>query len=291
MKGIIVAAGMGTRLYPATIPINKQLLPVYDKPMIYYPLSILMQIGIDDILIICRGQDKPNYEKLFGNGDNLGLKIQYAIQNEANGIAECFIIGEEFIGKSNTIVTILGDNIFHGANLVDKIMEHMFYKDEATIFSYEVKDPERYGVVSIDKHGKAICIEEKPKKPKSNMAVTGLYIYDNRVVEIAKGLTPSTRGELEITDINKWYMEHECLNVCDLGIGNVWLDTGTFGSLAEASEYVKAIENRTGKKIACLEEIALDEGYIEEDQFKDIAQKFGGKSEYGLYLNKLAERL
>lgn len=291
MKGIIVAAGMGTRLYPATLPINKQLLPVYDKPMIYYPLSLLMQIGIDDILLICREQDKPSYDILFGNGEALGIKIQYAIQNEANGIAEAFIIGEEFI-DNHPVVMILGDNIFHGANLPDKIMSYMYNNtNEATIFSYEVKDPERYGVVDMDKFGKAISIEEKPEKPKSNYAVTGLYIYDNRVVEVAKSLKPSSRGELEITDVNKWYMEQGCLNVCNLDVGNVWLDTGTFSSLSEACEYVKAIENRTGKKIACLEEIALDEGYIEEEDFKALAEKFKGMSEYSLYLKKVAERL
>lgn len=290
MKGIIVAAGMGTRLYPATLPINKQLLPVYDKPMIYYPLSLLMQIGIDDILIICREQDKPNYDILFNDGSDLGIKIQYGIQNEPNGIAEAFILGEEFIDNQQVVV-ILGDNIFHGANLPDKIMDFMYSTKEATIFSYEVKDPERYGVVEFDEFGKAISIEEKPEKPKSNHAITGLYIYDNRVVEIAKTLKPSERGELEISDINRWYMEQECLNVCNLDIGNVWLDTGTFASLSEACEYVKAIENRTGKKIACLEEIALTEGYIEEEDFIALADKFKGKSEYSLYLKKVAERL
>ncbi len=290
MKGIILAAGMGTRLYPATLPINKQLLPVYDKPMIYYPLSLLMQIGVDDILIICREQDKPNYDILFGNGDSLGIKIQYGIQNEPNGIAEAFILGEEFI-DNQPLVMILGDNIFHGANLPDKILDYMYSTKEATIFSYEVKDPERYGVVEFDEFGKAISIEEKPEKPKSNNAITGLYIYDNRVVEVAKTLKPSERGELEISDINRWYMEQECLNVCNLDIGNVWLDTGTFASLSEACEYVKAIENRTGKKIACLEEIALDEGYIEEEDFKILADNFKGKSEYSLYLKKVAEKL
>lgn len=290
MKGIIVAAGMGTRLYPATLAINKQLLPVYDKPMIYYPLSLLMQIGIDDILIICREQDKPNYDILFNDGSDLGIKIQYGIQNEPNGIAEAFILGEEFI-DNQPVVVILGDNIFHGANLPDKIMDFMYSSKEATIFSYEVKDPERYGVVEFDEFGKAISIEEKPEKPKSNHAITGLYIYDNRVVEVAKTLKPSDRGELEISDINRWYMEQECLNVCNLDVGNVWLDTGTFGSLSEACEYVKAIENRTGKKIACLEEIALDEGYIEEEDFIVLADKFKGKSEYSLYLKKVAERL
>ena len=290
MKGIIVAAGMGTRLYPATLSINKQLLPVYDKPMIYYPLSLLMQIGVDDILIICRKEDEPNFKTLFNDGTDLGIKIQFAIQKEANGIAEAFILGEEFI-DNQPVVVILGDNIFHGANLPDKIIDFMYNKNEATIFSYEVKDPERYGVVEFDEFGKAISIEEKPEKPKSNNAITGLYIYDNRVVEIAKTLKPSERGELEISDINRWYMEQECLNVCNLDVGNVWLDTGTFGSLSEACEYVKAIENRTGKKIACLEEIALDEGYIEEEDFIALADKFKGKSEYSLYLKKVAERL
>lgn len=294
MKGIILAGGKGTRLYPATIAINKQLLPVYDKPMIYYPLSLLMQIGIDDILIICRAEDKDNYEKLLGNGEHIGIKVQYKIQDNPNGIAEAFILGEEFIGDQ-PVALILGDNIFHGANLVENICNYIYTgsgtSHEATIFSYEVKDPERYGVVEMDEFGKAISIEEKPKKPKSNRAVTGFYLYDNNVIQMAKDLKPSTRGELEITDINRLYMEKEALNVCSLSIGTVWLDTGTFDSLAEAGEYVKAIENRTGKKIACIEEIALEEGYIEEDHFIKLAHEYDSKGEYGQYLRMVAERL
>jgi glucose-1-phosphate thymidylyltransferase len=290
MKGIILAGGKGTRLYPATIPINKQLLPVYDKPMIYYPISILMQMGIDDILIICRAEDKDNYHTLFRDGEHLGIKVSYTIQDEPNGIAEAFILAEDFI-EGKDVALILGDNIFHGANLIDNIVDHMYNGSKATIFSYEVKDPKRYGVVEVDEFGQAISIEEKPKKPKSNRAVTGLYVYDNRVVDIAKGLKPSARGELEITDVNLEYMKLEDLNVCSLDVGNVWLDTGTFDSLASASEYVKAIENRTGKKIACIEEIALDEGFIEEEQFKKLANEFCDNSEYGQYLRMVAERL
>ena len=292
MKGIILAGGQGTRLYPATIAINKQLLPVYDKPMIYYPLSLLMQIGIDDILMICRAEDKTNYQKLLGNGEHLGIKIKYAVQEKPNGIAEAFILGEDFIGDQS-VALILGDNIFHGANLIENICSYIYSggSHEATIFSYEVKDPERYGVVEMDEFGKAMSIEEKPLKAKSNRAVTGLYLYDNRVIEMAKTLTPSARGELEITDINRIYMEQEELSVCSLSLGTVWLDTGTFESLAEAGEYVKAIENRTGKKIACIEEIALEEGYIEEDQFIKLANAYDSKGEYGQYLHMIAQRL
>jgi glucose-1-phosphate thymidylyltransferase len=290
MKGIILAAGKGTRLYPATLSINKQLLPVYDKPMIYYPLSILMQMGIDDICIICRSNDKQHHETLFGDGSKLGINIHYRIQDEPNGIAEAFILCEDFIADRN-VTLILGDNIFHGANLIDNIVSRMFTGNTATIFSYEVKDPERYGVVVMDEFDNAVSIEEKPKHPKSNRAVTGLYIYDNRVIEIAKGLTPSARGELEITDINKHYMELEDLSVCSLDVGTVWLDTGTFDSLASASEYVKAIENRTGKKIACIEEIALEEGFIEEEQFIQLAHNFEGNSEYSQYLKAVADRI
>jgi glucose-1-phosphate thymidylyltransferase len=290
MKGIILAGGKGTRLYPASLHINKQLLPIYDKPMIYYPLSILMEAGIDEIMIITRKQDKPSYDILLGDGSQLGLKIQYTIQENPNGIAEAFIIAEDFIGD-RSVMLILGDNIFHGSGLVDEITEHCYNNSGATIFSYEVQDPERYGVVETDEFGEVLSLVEKPTSPVSNKAVTGLYVYNNDVIKIAKGLKPSVRGELEITDVNKEYLKREQLEVCHLNVGNVWLDTGTFDSLAEASEYVKAIQKRTGKKIACIEEIALDYGLIEEDDFIKLAHAFCGSSEYGMYLRKIAERI
>lgn len=287
MKGIILAGGSGTRLYPLTMVTSKQLLPVYDKPMIFYPLSTLMLAGIKDILIISTPQDLPNFEKLLGDGSNYGINLSYAEQPSPDGLAQAFLIGEEFIGKDSCAM-ILGDNIFYGAGLVAHLKKASLNKNGATIFGYYVNDPERYGIVEFDKKGKAISIEEKPENLKSNYCVTGLYFYDNRVVEFAKKVKPSKRGELEITDLNKMYLEDESLNVVTLGRGYAWLDTGTMDSLSEAGEFVKVIENRQGIQIASLEEIAYYNKWIDKDILLESAKKYGN-SNYGKHILRVAE--
>ncbi len=281
MKGIILAGGSGTRLYPITYAISKQIMPIYDKPMIYYPLSVLMLAGIKDILIISTPQDLPNFEKLFGNGNQYGLNIEYKIQEVPNGLAQAFVLGEEFIGNDN-VALILGDNIFYRSGL-GSLLSQFTEPDGGVIFAYHVSDPERYGVVEFDIDFKALSIEEKPLKPKSNYAVPGLYFYDNSVVEIAKNLQPSPRGEYEITDVNKEYLRRNKLKVGILDRGTAWLDTGTFDSLMQASQFVQVIEARQGQKIGCIEEIALKKGFIDRDQFEKLAQPLI-KSGYGQYL-------
>ena len=287
MKGIILAGGSGTRLYPLTMVTSKQLLPVYDKPMIFYPLSTLMLAGIKDILIISTPQDLPNFKKLLGDGSHYGINLSYAEQPSPDGLAQAFLIGEEFIGNDSCAM-ILGDNIFYGAGLSKHLREAESKKVGATIFGYYVNDPERFGIVEFDSNGKAISIEEKPENPKSNYCVTGLYFYDNRVVDFAKKVKPSKRGELEITDLNKMYLEDENLNVVTLGRGYAWLDTGTMDSLAEATEFIKVIETRQGIQIASLEEIAYLNKWIDKETLLESAKKYG-KSNYGQYLLKVAE--
>lgn len=287
MKGIILAGGSGTRLYPLTMVTSKQLLPVYDKPMIFYPLSTLMLAGIKDILIISTPQDLPNFKKLLGNGSHYGINLSYAEQPSPDGLAQAFLIGEEFIGNDSCAM-ILGDNIFYGAGLSKHLREAEAKKVGATIFGYYVNDPERFGIVEFDSNGKAISIEEKPENPKSNYCVTGLYFYDNRVVDFAKKVKPSKRGELEITDLNKIYLEDGNLNVVTLGRGYAWLDTGTMDSLAEATEFIKVIETRQGIQIASLEEIAYLNKWIDKETLLESAKKYG-KSNYGQYLLKVAE--
>ena len=286
MKGIILAGGSGTRLYPITKSISKQLLPIYDKPMIYYPLSTLMLAGIREILIISTPRDLPIIKSLLGSGSNLGIELSYAEQAEPNGLAEAFIIGESFIGNDN-VSLILGDNIFHSHSLERTLTEASKMDSGALVFGYQVKDPERYGVVEFDKNMKATGIEEKPKSPKSNFAVVGLYFYDNQVVEISKNLKPSSRGELEITDVNLEYLKQGNLKVEILGSSSAWLDTGTHDSLAQASNYVQIVQERQGLKIACLEEIAYAKGYISAGELGKLGAEMN-KNEYGSYLQKIA---
>lgn len=290
MKGIILAGGSGTRLYPLTTVTSKQLLPVYDKPMIYYPLSVLMQAQIRDILIISTPQDLPNFERLLGDGSKYGINLQYAEQPSPDGLAQAFLIGEEFI-DGDSCALVLGDNIFYGNGLsrhLKRAVEDAETKGGATVFGYYVDDPERFGVVEFDKDFNAISIEEKPENPKSNYAVTGLYFYDKRVCDFAKQVRPSDRGELEITTLNQMYLEDGSLNVVTLGRGYAWLDTGTMESLFEASEFVRAVERSQGLSVSVIEEIAYDNGWITRDQLMDAAKKYG-KSTYGQHLLKVAE--
>ncbi len=286
MKGIILAGGSGTRLHPLTLATSKQMMPVYDKPMIYYPLSTLMLAGINEILIISTPHDLPNFEKLLGDGSTLGCKFSYAVQAEPNGLAQAFVIGEEFIGKDK-VALVLGDNIFHGDGMA-KLLQNSANPEGGVVFAYQVSDPERYGVVEFDNNNKVISIEEKPVHPKSDYAVPGLYFYDNDVVEIAKSIKPSPRGEYEITDINKVYLESGRLKVGVLSRGTAWLDTGTFASLMQAGQFVQIIEERQGLKIGCIEEIAYRMGYITADQLREIAKPLV-KSGYGEYLLKIVK--
>ena len=284
MKGIILAGGSGTRLYPITMGISKQLMPIYDKPMIYYPLSTLMLAGIKDILVITTPDDQPQFTRLLGNGSKWGLNIQYAKQEVPNGLAQAFVIGAEFIGD-NSVALVLGDNIFYGSGF-SKLLQGSANPVGAVIFAYPVSDPERYGVVDFDENLNALSLEEKPTNPKSNYAVPGLYFYDNSVVKIAKELAPSPRGEYEITDVNKVYLENKTLKVAVLDRGFAWLDTGTFDSLSDASEYVRVIEKRQGLKIGCPEEIAWRMGFISKEQLERLAEELK-KSGYGEYLEKI----
>jgi glucose-1-phosphate thymidylyltransferase len=287
MKGIILAGGSGTRLYPITSTISKQMLPVYDKPMIYYPLSVLMLAGIREILIISTPRDLPGFRNLLGNGKSLGLNFSYIEQPSPDGLAQAFILGEKFIGK-DPVCMILGDNIFYGHGFGDVLLNTAKLKKGACVFGYYVTDPERYGVVEFDKKGKALSIEEKPKKPRSNYAVTGLYFYSSDVVTKAKSLKPSARGELEITDLNRLYLEENRLKVKILGRGMAWLDTGTHESLLQASNFIQTIEDRQGLKVSCIEEIAFTRGYITKDQLIELARPLS-KNKYGQYLLKIAE--
>lgn len=284
MKGIILAGGSGTRLYPLTIAVSKQLMPVFDKPMVYYPLSTLMLAGINEILIITTPEDQPAFKKLLGDGSKIGCRFDYVVQPKPEGLAQAFILGADFIGK-DPVALVLGDNIFHGSGM-GTLLKKKANPDGAVVFAYQVNDPERYGVVEFDKSNRVISIEEKPEQPKSNFAVPGLYFYDNDVVSIAKAIKPSPRGELEITDVNKTYLEKGKLEVGVLDRGTAWLDTGTFDSLIEAGEFIEVIEKRQGLKIGCIEEIAYRNGWINDDQMNERAE-FYMKSGYGAYLKKL----
>ncbi|MDB9957994.1 glucose-1-phosphate thymidylyltransferase RfbA [Oceanospirillaceae bacterium] len=289
MKGIILAGGSGTRLHPITLGVSKQMLPIYDKPMIYYPLSVLMLAGIREVLIISTPTDLPNFQNLLGDGSNFGIELSYAVQPSPDGLAQAFLIGEEFIGLDN-VCLILGDNIFYGHGFSGMLREVAARPLGATVFCYHVTDPERFGVVEFDSKGKAVSIEEKPEKPKSNFAVTGLYFYDNRVVEIAKTIKPSPRGELEITDVNNAYLQSGDLNVCPMGRGFAWLDTGTHDSLMEAGLYVRTIEARHGLKVACLEEIGYRNGWLDKENLMERAKTLK-KTGYGQYLAQIAGEL
>ena len=286
MKGIILAGGSGTRLHPLTLAVSKQLMPIYDKPMIYYPLSVLMLAGIKEILIISTPNDLPLFERLLGDGKNLGCNFQYAVQEIPNGLAQAFVIGEEFIGDDD-VALILGDNIFYGSDLENRLQKAV-NPEGGVVFAYHVKDPERYGVVEFDENYKAISIEEKPENPKSNFAVPGIYFYNNSVVEIAKNIEPSARGEYEITDVNRVYLEQGKLRVGMIGRGTAWLDTGTFNSLIQAQQFVQVIEERQGLKIGCIEEIAYRKGFINDNQLKEVAKPLL-KSGYGNYLLEILE--
>ncbi|MCX8252514.1 dTDP-glucose pyrophosphorylase (glucose-1-phosphate thymidylyltransferase) [Beijerinckiaceae bacterium RH AL1] len=287
MKGIILAGGSGTRLYPLTLVVSKQLLPVYDKPMIYYPLATLMMAGIREVLIITTPHDQPLFKELLGDGAAFGIELSYAVQPAPNGLAEAFIIGRDFVG-SDRVALVLGDNIFYGHGLPELLGFATARERGATVFGYVVSDPERYGVVEIDAQGRALSIEEKPKRPRSNLAVTGLYFYDNDVLEIAASIKPSTRGELEITDVNRVYLERGDLSVEVMGRGFAWLDTGTHDSLAEAGQFVEILERRQGLKMCCLEEIAFNEGFIDKAGLFAAAERYG-KSGYGAYLKRIVE--